>query len=243
MTETAQTMAAGAAPFNDTFAAENTSGKGKLHGLPAGVAGWSWGGFAFSWIWAVCNGSWLGLLALIPGIGLVVRIVLGINGREWAWRNKRWDSVEHFNRVQRRWSIAASLFLAVPLIGIVAAVVIPIYSESRLKPVLATAYLHADGAAAAVGQYIAEHRALPRSLQDTAFAAPLPPAIENVLIDQSTGHMKFTVNAGHLRGKAFYLAPTREADGTVSWRCLHGEIPKHLLPKQCGFNVADALAL
>lgn len=32
-------------------------------------------------------------------------IVLGFKGREWAWKNKHWDSLEHFNRVQRRWSL------------------------------------------------------------------------------------------------------------------------------------------
>ena len=31
--------------------------------------------------------------------------VLGAKGREWAWKNKKWDSVEHFNRVQRKWSL------------------------------------------------------------------------------------------------------------------------------------------
>ena len=32
--------------------------------------------------------------------------VLGAKGSAWAWRNGRWDSVEHFKRVQRRWAIA-----------------------------------------------------------------------------------------------------------------------------------------
>jgi hypothetical protein len=31
--------------------------------------------------------------------------VLGANGSKWAWRNGRWDSVEHFKRVQRLWAI------------------------------------------------------------------------------------------------------------------------------------------
>ena len=32
--------------------------------------------------------------------------VLGAKGSAWAWRNGRWDNVEHFKRVQRRWAIA-----------------------------------------------------------------------------------------------------------------------------------------
>jgi hypothetical protein len=31
--------------------------------------------------------------------------VLGAKGSAWAWRNGRWDSVEHFKRVQRLWAI------------------------------------------------------------------------------------------------------------------------------------------
>ena len=30
--------------------------------------------------------------------------VLGAYGNEWAWRNKRWESVEHFHRVQATWA-------------------------------------------------------------------------------------------------------------------------------------------
>jgi hypothetical protein len=33
-----------------------------------------------------------------------MHIILGFKGREWAWQNDHWDSVEHFQKVQRRWS-------------------------------------------------------------------------------------------------------------------------------------------
>lgn len=72
---------------------------------PPGIAGWSWGAFLWNWIWAIFNNTWIGLLALIPGVNVVMIFVLGVKGREWAWKNKQWDSVEHFNRVQRKWSV------------------------------------------------------------------------------------------------------------------------------------------
>ena len=71
---------------------------------PPGIDGWSWGAFIFGWFWAVCNKTWIGLLALVPGIGFIMHIILGFKGREWAWQNDQWDSVEHFQKVQRRWS-------------------------------------------------------------------------------------------------------------------------------------------
>lgn len=73
--------------------------------VPPGIAGWSWGAFLWNWIWAIFNNTWIGLLALVPGVNLVMIFVLGAKGREWAWKNKQWDSVEHFNRVQRKWSV------------------------------------------------------------------------------------------------------------------------------------------
>jgi len=91
--------------------------------LPPSVAGWSWGAFVLNWIWAIGNRTWLGLLALIPWVGFFVALWLGFKGREMAWRNGRWDSVEHFKRVQRRWSQwGVGLLLAGFVIGIVAAI-------------------------------------------------------------------------------------------------------------------------
>jgi hypothetical protein len=46
---------------------------------------------------------------------LHLELVLGAKGSTWAWRNGRWDSVEHFKRVQRKWAIwGAIIWIAVP---------------------------------------------------------------------------------------------------------------------------------
>ena len=58
-----------------------------------------------NWIWAIGNKTYIGLLCFVPYVGSVVAIWLGVKGRELAWQNKRWDSLEHFNQVQRRWSM------------------------------------------------------------------------------------------------------------------------------------------
>ena len=52
-------------------------------------------------------------------------IYLGIKGRELAWRNERWDSLEHFNRVQRSWSLWGLVIIGIAVLGIVAAILIP----------------------------------------------------------------------------------------------------------------------
>lgn len=90
--------------------------------IPPGIKGWSWGAFLWNWIWAIFNNTWIGLLALIPGVNIVMIFVLGAKGREWAWKNKKWDSVEHFNRVQRKWSLwGVWLLIASFVLGILLA--------------------------------------------------------------------------------------------------------------------------
>jgi|HubBroStandDraft_6_1064221.scaffolds.fasta_scaffold236564_2 hypothetical protein len=74
--------------------------------IPPEIDRWNWGAFLLSWIWGVGNNTFIALFALIPIVGqLVMPFVLGFNGSRWAWRNGRWDSVEHFKRVQRLWAI------------------------------------------------------------------------------------------------------------------------------------------
>lgn len=93
--------------------------------IPPGIKGWSWGAFLWNWIWAIFNNTWIGLLALIPGVNLVMIFVLGAKGREWAWKNKKWDSVEHFNRVQRKWTLWGVWLM---LAGLVLAILVMVAS-------------------------------------------------------------------------------------------------------------------
>ena len=86
------------------------SGLGPNTPTPPEIKGWNWGGFLLTWIWGIGNNVWISLIALasiIPTvgwiIGLTMSIILGIRGNEWAWQRKKWDSVEHFRTVQRRW--------------------------------------------------------------------------------------------------------------------------------------------
>jgi Cytochrome oxidase complex assembly protein 1 len=63
------------------------------------------GAFLLNWIWGIGNNTFIALLTLVPFVGFIMLFVLGAKGSAWAWRNGRWDSVEHFKRVQRLWAI------------------------------------------------------------------------------------------------------------------------------------------
>ena len=93
-----------AMPGGDAFMSDLTV-RPDPKAIPAEIKRWNWGAFLLNWIWGIGNQTYIALLALIPGFGFIWMLVLGAKGNAWAWRNGRWDSVEHFKRVQRRWAI------------------------------------------------------------------------------------------------------------------------------------------
>ncbi|MCK4501069.1 hypothetical protein KAU11_11275 [Candidatus Babeliales bacterium] len=98
---------------------ENTSGQGTLSQLPPEIRGWNWGAFFLNWIWGLGNSTYIALLCLIPFVNIVMIFILGAKGNQWAWQNKRWNSIEHFKRVQTNWGIAGFIvFIISVLIGI-----------------------------------------------------------------------------------------------------------------------------
>ncbi len=102
--------------------------------IPDEVRGWSWGAFLLNWIWAIGNKTWIGLLAFVPYLGFIMAIVLGFKGREWAWKNNDWESVEHFNEVQKRWSFWAVLIIGTLFtIGVLAGIGVPAYEEYQKR--------------------------------------------------------------------------------------------------------------
>jgi uncharacterized membrane protein len=72
--------------------------------IPDEIRQWNWGAFLLAPFWGIGNRVFLGLLGLIPLVGLVISIILGIKGNEWAWRNRRWESPKVFLDSQRKWS-------------------------------------------------------------------------------------------------------------------------------------------
>ncbi len=98
------------------MAAENTSGHGKTAVVPPEINRWNWGAFLLNWIWGLGNSTPIALLAFIPFFGFIWIFVLGAKGSAWAWRNRKWESVAHFRRVQRTWAFAGLGVLVVSIL-------------------------------------------------------------------------------------------------------------------------------
>jgi hypothetical protein len=88
----------------------NNSGQGGLFDssvpIPNEIKGWNWGAFLLSPLWPFTHRVWIGLLAWVPLVGFWTAIALGVKGNEWAWKSRRWQSIEQFKAHQKRWAIA-----------------------------------------------------------------------------------------------------------------------------------------
>ncbi|NEO81656.1 serine/threonine-protein kinase [Moorena sp. SIO4G3] len=93
----------------------NNSGQGGVLDdrvpVPDEIKGWNWGAFLIPWFWSMTNNVWIGLIAFVPQVGWFMAIALGAKGNEWAWKSRRWRSIEHFKAHQRGWAIAGIVFL------------------------------------------------------------------------------------------------------------------------------------
>ncbi|MCX6004290.1 MAG: hypothetical protein NT082_01240 [Chloroflexi bacterium] len=100
----------------------NTSGMGSKSSVPPDLGEWNWGGFLLTWIWGIGNNVWWSFLVFVPYLGpLVMPWVLAFKGNEWSWQNKRWESIEHFKKVQRtwmKWSLGITVVLTFLLVTI-----------------------------------------------------------------------------------------------------------------------------
>src|SRR5215469_1089384 len=86
--------------------------------VPPEIDRWNWGAFLLNWIWGIGNNTFIALLMFVPLVGLVMPFVLGARGSVGAWRNGRWDSVEHFKRVQRKWAIWGVVLWLVVIVAV-----------------------------------------------------------------------------------------------------------------------------
>ena len=105
----------------------NNSGEGSKSIVPKEIQGWNWGAFTFNWIWGLCNNAWLALIALVPAISLIMSIISGAKGNEWAWQNKKWESIEAFQKTQRKWSAWGLGLFLVWLILVIAPVIVIVW--------------------------------------------------------------------------------------------------------------------
>src|SRR5579871_6136899 len=173
--------------------------------IPADIDRWNWGAFLLNWIWGIGNNSFIALLTLVPGLGLVMPFVLGVKGSAWAWCNGRWDSVEHFKRVQRLWAIwGVVIWLGgIVLCGGIVGTVFSLLKNSEAYQ-LAVSRLQANTAAA------------------SALGAPISTGIPSgkISINGTSGHAELEFSATGTKAAGRVVAEALKENGVWSLKVL-----------------------
>lgn len=164
--------------------------------LPPEIGRWNWGAFLLNWIWGVGNNTFIALLMFVPLVNVVMPFVLGARGDAWAWRNGRWDSVEHFRRVQRKWAIWGVIIWLV-MIGLFAGILGGVFYALR----------HSEAYALAAAELKAS------SEVTEALGSPIATGFPtgSVSTNGANGHaaLSFSVSGPKGTGQAFVAAQKR----------------------------------
>lgn len=81
----------------------------------------NWGAYLGTWIWGLFNKSYKTLWMLLVGFtpwGAYYQLYCGLKGNEWAYKNKKWNDVNLFNKSQEKQSaiFTVLLFVGIPVI-------------------------------------------------------------------------------------------------------------------------------
>ncbi len=93
---------------------KNNNSGDKKSDVPKEIKGWNWAAFLIPPLWGLFSGVPIAIIMLglylpifsdeMRVIALIVgSIFLGFRGNELAWKGKKWKSVEHFKKVQKKW--------------------------------------------------------------------------------------------------------------------------------------------
>jgi Zn-dependent protease with chaperone function len=133
----------------------------------------------------------------------------------------------------------AGAMIAVAFIGILAAIAIPNFLAFQTKAKLAQARGIREQVIGSASAFIAEHQAMPPSLEAMGLANDLSnPAVKGVVIEGQTFVMKLAGAAAE--GKQIVLTPYIEA-GELKWDC-SSDVDQKFLQAACGSGAAAALA-
>jgi len=106
---------------------DERSGRGKDSIIPPEIKGWNWGAFGLSIIWGIYYGAWIVLwgflLNLIPIIGILWWVYVGMKGNEWAWRKNKWQSVEQFIASQNKWKPWGIAFFIISILPMISSLI------------------------------------------------------------------------------------------------------------------------
>jgi uncharacterized RDD family membrane protein YckC/Tfp pilus assembly major pilin PilA len=129
--------------------------------------------------------------------------------------------------------IAAAFFvIAIPVIGILAAIAIPQYQDYNVKAKISAAIISVEPAKGAVERYYDSNEAAPATLKDAGFVVTPSPTVRNISINAETSAIEIEFAFSPVDGESIYFVPEVGDDKKITWTC-SSDIKTKLLPTSC----------
>ncbi|MRX08159.1 M48 family metalloprotease [Pseudoduganella sp. FT25W] len=129
---------------------------------------------------------------------------------------------------------AGSVLGVIALVGVLAAVAIPVYQDYLVKARMAQAINVGHEATAAVERYFYANGRGPATLEAAGYAMDDPNhAVQDISVDPGNGMVRVYPSDLNYRGKAIAFTPRVDENKRVVWQCAGGDIPARVLPPEC----------
>ena len=124
------------------------------------------------------------------------------------------------------------VFLGIPIIGILAAIAIPQYSDYTTRAQMKTVQLYTGGAKEAIANHYYATQRVPSSLEEAGFTQAHPPMVGDVSIGKG-GVLTVSLIGQSLAGKSLVYVPALDDQQRIVWECRGENIPVRQLPADC----------
>lgn len=157
-----------------------------------------------------------------------------------AWKAQRWDSVEHFQIVQKKWSkwgviITVILFL----VGLIAAVALPAYKDYQTKARTSEGVTTLLCIKAPQAVLFQDTRAFSQeNIYKLCNISSLPKGIKALGMASGDSAIEATVffEGDSLENGAISLFGEATSSGDITWRCISGTIKSMHMPRSCEYD-------
>ncbi|MBE9608426.1 RDD family protein [Chitinilyticum piscinae] len=129
-------------------------------------------------------------------------------------------------------------FVLVAVVGILAAIAIPAYSEYRNKAVTHAALNEMRSAAQAIEAYYQQHQSVPQTLAEAGFVSAHGKDFQ-ITVNPENGILEVIFTQRALQDKKLEYVPSQSDKGVVTWQCEASGYEDGKLPQGC-ISLAEA---
>lgn len=125
-----------------------------------------------------------------------------------------------------------SMLIILGVIGILAAIAIPAYTDMAIRSKVGGKFFVAETATEAVANHYYKNHRFPDNLEQAGFKPPSWNTLASVRVKEQ-GIVELVLDVDPLAGKSIVIVPSIDGRGKIAWSCMSLEIKDKYLPTKC----------